>query len=191
VILKKPLPCLMLVVVGLVHLALTMPAHAQKEIPFTVFGVGTIYDPLPPSPGEPFLEFDAIGTASGLGYYQTSRSTLEVLFQQADPDADTIPFENADDPPVILFQSDRGTLAFHYDATAPGLGVTLFPVGDGKFIAFFLAEFTPAPDFSTKRFKRIKGGSFLMYAWTEEFSLGDTQVQYIWTGSGPLVVGGQ
>ena len=125
-------PAFMLLATSLVTLGLTAPVHAQSEILFNVAGVGTIYDPLPPSPEAPFLEFDAIGTATGLGVYQTSRSTLEVLFGEAVPGEDAIPFENADDPPIILFQSDKGTQAFHYDATAPGLGVTLFPVGDDK-----------------------------------------------------------
>ncbi|WP_169977599.1 hypothetical protein [Tautonia rosea] len=181
---------LMLLATILVPLGFTAPVDAQSEIPFVVTGVGTIYDPLPPSPQDPFLEFDAIGTATGLGVYQTTRSTLEVLFDEAVPGEDAIPFENADDPPIILFQSDKGTQAFHYDATSPGLGVTLFQVGEDRYLAFFLAEFTPVPEASTKRFKRIRGGSFLMYAWTEEFSPGDTEVQYIWTGEGPLVVGG-
>ena len=181
-------PAFMLLATSLVTLGLTAPVHAQSEILFNVSGVGTIYDALPPE--DAFLEFDASGMATGLGSYQTTRSTLEVLSGEVVPGEYPIPFQNADDPPIILFQSDKGTQAFHYDATAPGLGVTLLQVTEDKYQAFFLAEFTPVPEASTKRFKRIKGGSFLMYALTDVFSPGDTEVQYNWFGSGPLVVGG-
>ena len=78
-------------------------------------------------------------------------------------------------------------LAFAYGTSTPGV-VTLIPVGDDKFVAFWDAIFTPVPAASTGQYKRVTGGSFRMFALTEPFSLGEANVGYIWWGQGTIEV---
>ncbi len=174
---------LLLVALTLLHMPSTTSARADEEVDFDVVGVGNVFNPILESP---FVEFQAVGKASFLGAYKTTRSTL-VLGDQVGEDPDSFEFFNFDDPPVIKFRSFRGTLAFTYDASRPGV-VTLFPVDGGKFVGYFVAEFNPAPEFSTGNFANFIGGGFIMYAITEPFSPGDEDVKYVWFGSGKLIV---
>jgi hypothetical protein len=92
-------------------------------------------------------------------------------------------------------------LAFTYGdvnngAARPGK-MELFPVGDGSFIAVFVAEFNPVPAKCTGRFAKVVGGSFMMVAVSEPFSfdLDDpmdprtTPFEYFWAGKGTLKFG--
>jgi hypothetical protein len=92
-------------------------------------------------------------------------------------------------------------------ASEPG-SVTLYPVEPEKgiFYAVFLAEFTPALDECTGRFRRLTDGNFLMLAVSEPFQVvvdtdgvptnlapvsddPDGQIQYSWYGVGTLTYG--
>ena len=67
--------------------------------------------------------------------------------------------------------------------------VTLYPVGDGSFIAVFVAEFNPVPAKCTGRFAKVTDGSFIMVATSEPFFLlatTTTPFAYSWEGEGTL-----
>ena len=93
--------------------------------------------------------------------------------------------------PLRIYWLGWGQLACYYGrvdegASSPGVA-TLYPQADGKFVAVFVAEFTPAYAECTGRFSKLTGGSFIMVATTEPFVLGSTDpVAYWWQGQGTL-----
>jgi hypothetical protein len=94
----------------------------------------------------------------------------------------------------VAANGDRLVTSYGADPSHPGV-FTLAPTADGKFIATFVAVFTPVPGQSTGRFADVTGGSWVMIATTEPFSLqGPTPgfsapFNYTWHGEGTLVFG--
>ena len=146
-------------------------AHAQVE-PFQVSGRGVVdFIPLAEGLSAPH---DADGTATHLGHYHAEG--LVRLDHFTGPT--TAAFSSA--VPVVFTAADGDELRIDYAGT-----VELVPLGGGRFVTVWVAEFTPAAG-STGRFAKVIGGSFIMTAVTEPFAFGDTDIAYAWSGSGTL-----
>jgi hypothetical protein len=126
---------------------------------------------------------DATGKATHLGKY-----TAEGMFQLESFDAApavagallTGTFSSAQSVKFVAANGD--TLAFSYAGT-----FAVFPAEGGKVYAVFVATFTPVPQESTGRFTKYDGGSFVMTATTQPFTLGPTDsTGYSWVGIGTI-----
>jgi hypothetical protein len=167
---------------------LTLACHASEAQvkPFKVSG-GGIADYIPVVPDVPVFHF-AVGQATELGNYY-GEGKFELLGFTSPSTAD---FSSA--KPFVFTAANGDQLAFTYGdtdnhAAQPGQ-VALTYVGDGKFVAVFVAEFNPVLKKCTGRFKKVIGGSFVMVAVTEPFVLGATDpVAYTWEGEGSLEFG--
>jgi hypothetical protein len=164
---------------------------APHVIPFKVNGGGTAPQGLPVFPGGT-APHNATGRATLLGNY-TSEGVFQLL-QFTSPTTGT--FQSA--APCVFTAANGDKLAFQYgrtDAGAKSPGTfTLYPAGDGKVIAVFVAEFTPDPAASTGRFTEVTGGSFTMVATSQPFvptpnAQGFTApFAYTWVGEGQLEI---
>jgi hypothetical protein len=157
-------------------------AQAQVK-PFKVTGAG-IVDYVPVQTGVPVFHF-AVGEATELGkYYGEGEVQLDRFTSPTTAD-----FSSA--VPFVFTGANGDKLAFTYGdtnngAAQPGV-VTLYDLGDGTFIAVWVAEFNPVVSECTGRFTKVVGGSFIMVAVTEPFVLGAADpVGYTWEGKGSL-----
>jgi len=175
-----------LITASLLVLALGQ-CQAQAQVkPFKITGGGFVPGGLSLIPGVPAFH-DATGQATELGAH--SGEGWFTLLGFTGPL--TAEFSSA--PDFVFTAANGDKLAFTYGdvgngAKQPG-EVTLYPVGDGSFIAVFIAEFNPVPAASTGRFAKVTGGSFTMVATSEPFFLLATETTpfaYSWQGDGSL-----
>jgi hypothetical protein len=152
------------------------PSQADAQVkPFKITGGGVASKGLPITPGVSAPHW-AVGQATELGHYCGSGSFKIDLFTSAT----TAEFSSAE--PFVFTAANGDDLAFDYAGT-----VTLFYVGNGRFVAVFVAEFTPVLDLCTGRFAKVIDGSFIMTAVTDPFVLGSTDpTGYTWSGKGTL-----
>jgi hypothetical protein len=149
------------------------PSGAQAQIePFKVTG-SAIVDFIPLVEGQA-AHHDADGTATHMGRYHAEG--LVRLDHFTGPT--TADFSSA--VPYVFTAANGDELHFDYVGT-----VELIPVSGDMLITVWVAEFRPAAG-STGRFAKVIGGSFIMTAVTEPFALGDTDIAYMWEGSGHL-----
>src|SRR5262245_44923966 len=161
--------------------------HADTHVvPFRVTGGGYAPLGLPVLPGS-MAPHTATGTATHLGRYSGDEGRFELL--TLDLATGTGTFRGS----YVFVAADGDRLAMNYGADPANPGrFTLTPVGDGRRVALFVAEFTPAPGQSTGRFARFTGGSLTMLATTEPFvPMPDAQgytppFAYTWAGEGSL-----
>lgn len=151
--------------------------------PFKIKGAGIAnYLPLPGD--NPQAHF-ATGNASFLGNYFGQGMLQTDMFTSPN----TAAFSSA--VPFVFTAANGDDLAFNYGrvdagAAVPGK-VTLFPAEGGLVVAVFVAEFNPALELCTGRFKKVVGGSFMMTAISEPFLFGGKDpVGYSWEGEGSL-----
>ena len=164
-------------------LSLRALRKAQTE-PFDIIGAGIAPNGIPVTPDDPVPHW-AIGVATDLGlYYGQGLFQIDAFTSPTTADfSSTVPF--------VFTGSDGGQLVCYYGRvdegeSSPGVA-TLYPQADGKFVAVFVAEFTPVYAECTGRFSKLIGGSFIMVATTEPFVLGSTDpVAYWWEGQGTL-----
>ena len=173
-------------------LALSLAQHqAQAQVvPFEIIGAGIAPDGIP-LPGAGGLPHWAVGYGTGLGKYygegQVETDTANFL-----PDGH-ITGEFGSAVPFLFTAENGDVLACYYGRTdfgakEPGtFDLTPVPeLGEGVYVAFWIAEFVPFDEECTGKFAGI-GGSWIMYAWSEPFVLGaDDPVAYAWTGEGSL-----
>lgn len=172
-------------------LALACPQAEAQVKPFKIIGGGNVPDGISLIPGVPAFH-DAVGIATGLGKYH-GEGAFQFLAYTSELTAD---FSSA--PDFVFTAANGDDLAITYGdvdngAAQPGK-VELFPVGDGSFIAVFVAEFNPVPAKCTGRFAKVVGGSFIMVAVSEPFffDLDDpmdprtTPFKYSWAGKGTI-----
>jgi hypothetical protein len=166
-----------------------VPSGPTLVVPFRIEGGGPAPQGLPLFPGGT-APHSATGRATMLGHY-TSQGLFQLL-QFTSPTTGT--FQSA--APDVFTAANGDKLAFQYGrtdagATSPGT-FTIHPVGDGKVVVVFVAQFTPDPAASTGRFTHVVGGSFTMIARTEPFNptpnaQGYTMpFTYTWEGKGFL-----
>jgi hypothetical protein len=150
------------------------PARVQAQVePLKVSGSGIV--DFIPQPGGPPAPHDADGTATHLGRYHA-----EGLVRLDDLTTPTTgEFSSAE--PVVFTAANGDELHFDYAGT-----VQLISLGGGLYMTVWVAEFTPAAG-STGRFAKVTGGSFIMTAVTDPFTLGEEKIPYSWEGSGTLV----
>lgn len=164
-------------------LALSPSAEAQVK-PFKITGGGIASQGIPVVPGTPAPHW-ATGHATELGnYYGEGQFQLLAFTGPA-----TATFSSASDFVFVAANGDK--LAFTYGDPANGAiqpgQVELSYVGDGQFVAVFVAEFNSVVAKCTGRFANVIGGSFIMVATTEPFVLGATDpVGYTWEGDGRI-----
>jgi hypothetical protein len=169
-------------------LALTL-AQSQavaQEKPFKIDGGGTAPDGIP-LPGNSAPHW-AVGNGTFLGKYY-GQGEVETLTATFNPDGTiTGTFQS---PVAFVFTAANGdNLACYYgnpDFGAETVGTfTLIPVGDGTYVAHWIAEFVPYDPLCTGRFQGVTGG-WIMYAQSDPFVLGSTDpVNYTWHGEGTL-----
>lgn len=170
-------------------------AEAQGEGPsnvaFKISGGGTAPTGLvpPPDPAAPSTCHNATGTATHLGEY----STRDGKFEITSFDFDTLTGEFFGS--VVFIAANGDELKFDYHASATpeidgtGKFVGEFVDGPGSdIVATFVQEFTPDPEGSTGRFKKVIGGSFIMTATSEPVPAPYFGVPfaYTWEGEGTL-----
>lgn len=163
-------------------------AEAQVK-PFKITGGGFAPDGIALTPGTPGPHW-AVGNATELGEYYG-----QGLFQLLEyTSATTAEFSSA--PNFVFTAANGDDLAFTYGVVANGAKqpgeLTLYPVGDGSFVAVFVAEFNPVPALCTGRFANVTSGSFIMTAVSEPFFfLGATTTPfaYTWEGDGSITFG--
>lgn len=180
-------------------LSVNVPAEKAngQTLPFLIVGSGTIPDGIPVAPDD-IRPHNSIGFASFVGFH-TGGGAFEVLENTSPTTAD---FQSSR-PYKFKSLFGRHVLACNYgvtpDAAEPG-EVELIPVGDpsnGIFVGVFLAEFTPDIPNCKGKFKRLKGGSFMMLAITEPFQAtpgggvpvaddSNGVIDYNWVGLGSL-----
>jgi hypothetical protein len=155
-----------------------------RVVPFKITGGGTAPNGLPVFPGG-IAPHNATGTATELGKY-----TGEGFFHMLSLDLATLTgtFKGS----FVFTAANGDRLAFNYGAGDNPGHFALTPVGNGKFVAEFVAQFTPDPQLSTGRFADVIGGSFTMVATSEPFSLSSgvpgftAPFAYTWVGEGSL-----
>lgn len=168
-------------------------AEAQVK-PFKIVGGGNVPDGISLIPRVPSFH-DSVGIATGLRKHH-GEGAFQILEFTSELTAD---FSSA--PDFVFTAANGDDLAFtygdvHNGAAQPGK-MELFPVGDGSFIAVFVAEFNPVPAKCTGGFANVVGGSFIMVAVSEPFffDLDDptdprtTPFEYFWAGKGTLKYG--
>jgi hypothetical protein len=165
-------------------------ARAQAQVkPLKITGGGLAPAGIALTPGTPAPHW-AVGTATELGKYYG-----QGFFQILDfTSATTAEFSSA--PDFVFTAANGDELAMTYGVVANGAKqpgqVTLYPVGDGSFIAVFVAEFNPVPSQSTGRFASVTGGSLIMVATSDPFFIlgaTTTPFAYTWEGEGTLTFG--
>ncbi len=175
----------MLVPLAALAVVFTLACHRAEAqvVPFKVTGGGVAADGLPLEPDVP-APHTAVGQATELGEYYAEgmfqilkfTSPLGGIFDSAEP--------------CVFTAADGSELAFTYGDTFNGAAAagefTLYPQGDGTFVAVFVAEFNPIPELCTGRFADVVDGSFLMVAVTDPFEPGELNVGYTWQGKGWL-----
>jgi hypothetical protein len=176
-------------------LAQTGAAQAQTE-PFKItgVGVGTMGLPLPGQAARPHW---IIGQATRLGrhYGEGSVQTDSAVFNPL-PAPGNFTGEFGGGSPFVFTGANGDRLVTWYGRTAHGATspgtftltiVGIDPVtGMFKVTAAFVAEFVAVPESSTGQFAGVTG-SWVMYAFTEEFVLGSTDpINYWWEGRGQL-----
>jgi hypothetical protein len=163
------------------------PAAAQDK-PFKVVGAGVGPDGLP-LPGQDPRPHWAIGTATGLGKYY-GEGSVETLTAVPQPDG-TITGNFGSGPGGFVFYgaNKKDVLATDYGRAEGNPGTfTLYPTGDGNFVAVWVAEFVVDPDRSAGKFAGVTG-SWTMIAMSEPFNpFADPAepVAYSWVGEGTL-----
>ena len=168
--------------------------HAQAQVkPFKIVGAGIAPDGIPlPGGSAPHW---AIGQATHLGRYYGSGAVHTNQITGFDPDTGVFSGEFGSAEPFVFVGANGDKLSCQYGrddlATADG-GATsvgtfeLFPLGEGVYVAFWIAEFVPVVSECTGKFAGIKG-SWIMYAMSEPFVLGSTDpAGYSWQGDGSL-----
>jgi hypothetical protein len=171
-------------------------AHDQAQAQtrgFTIVGGGYAPKGLP-LPGQAPRAHFATGFATELGSY---KGMGEVQTDTANFHANGDITGIFGSPVAFRFAGANGdVLACYYGntdfgASTPGT-FELIPVpelGEGVFIAQFIAQFVPYLPECTGKFAGV-GGSWTMYAWTAPFVLGSTDpVEYWWVGAGTLTFG--
>jgi hypothetical protein len=161
------------------------PAASQTNsqvVPFEVFGRGTAPQGLPLFTGG-MVSHTSAGFATLVGHY-----TGEGMFTNLGFTSPT----TGDFQGTFNFTARNGdVLACTYGAGGNGR-FTVVPVGQGKVIVDFLAEFNPIPAECTGRFANITGGGWTMVAQTDPFdptpnAQGFTEpFGYEWAGLGFL-----
>jgi hypothetical protein len=164
-------------------------AEAQAEH-FKITGGGIAPTGLP-LPGEAPRSHWSVGRATGLGEY-SGEGYVETETATFNADG-TITGTFGSAGPYLFTAADGDVLACYYGQTAFGATTpgtyTLVPqpeLGEGIYIAYFVAQFVPyAPD-CTGKFAGVTG-SWTMYAMTEPFMLGSSEpLAYVWEGEGTL-----
>lgn len=167
------------------------PAHAQGNS-FKIVGAGVGPQGLP-LPGEPPRSHWAIGIGTDLGIYH-GEGTVQTDTANVQPNGD-ITGQFGSGSPFVFTAANGDQLACYYGrtdfgATNPGT-FTLVPVpalGEGVYVAFFVAEFVPYLPQCTGKFAGVTG-SWIMYAMSEPFVLdSDEPLGYAWEGEGTLTL---
>jgi hypothetical protein len=164
-------------------------ADAQSE-PFKIWGGGEGPDglPLPGEPARPHWSVGGgtrLGKYNGYGYVETDSATFN-----ADG---TITGNFGSAGPYLFTGEDGDVLACYYGRTAFGATTpgtfTLVPqpaLGEGIYIAYFVAQFVPYDPACTGKFAGVSGG-WTMYAMSGPFLLGSSEtLSYVWWGAGTL-----
>jgi hypothetical protein len=159
------------------------PAHAQVK-PFKITGAGIGPHGLP-LPGQPPRPHWAIGEATQLGRYYGEGSVQTLTAMPDGQGGFTGTFQSG--VPFRFVAANGDVLACDYGRVSDDPGTfTLTPVGDGTFIAHWVAEFVPVPDLCTGRFAGVTGG-WTMYAVSDPLVPGpDQPLAYSWHGEGSL-----
>jgi len=158
--------------------------------PFKILGAGIGPEGLP-LPGEPPRPHWAKGIGTDLGIYY-GQGTVQTDTASFLPNGD-ITGTFGSGSPFVFTDLHGDQLACYYGrtdfgASKPGT-FTLVPVpglGEGVYVAFFVAQFVPYLPECTGKFARVRGG-WVMYAMTDPFVLGsDEPLSYSWVGNGSL-----
>ena len=193
----------MLIVAGLFVGVTASQNVAAQTVPFFIAGSGNIPEGLPLIPGES-RPHNSVGFATSVGVHKGEGAFEIIGFTSAT----TATFQSTRPYKFTSFSNRRNTLACNYGTvdTTPAATeageVTLYPVdpANGIFYAVFIAEFTPALEECTGKFRRLTDGNFLMVAISEPFQIvgaeglplqddPDGQIQYSWYGVGTLTYG--
>ena len=164
-------------------------AHAQ-QVHFVIIGQGIAPQGLP-LPGQPPRSHWSIGLGTDIFAYHGNGEveTDTVNFEQNG----NITGEFGSPIPYKFTAANGDVLACYYGrtdfgASQPGM-FELIPMphlGQGVYVAHFLAEFVPYLPACTGKFAGVTG-SWTMYAATAPFVLGSTNpTAYWWTGDGTL-----
>ncbi len=167
---------------------LSYDAQAQVK-PFKIKGEGVAQFGLP-LPGQPARPHTVVGTATHLGKHNGAGSIQTDMNNFVVHGDGSITGEFGSGAPFVFTGANGDILSCSYGRTDLGASTpgtfTLIPVGDGLYMAFFIAEFVPISADCTGKFKGVTG-SWVMYAATEPFVLGSTDpIEYSWEGSGEL-----
>ena len=177
----------MVVVVATLSM-LSYDAQAQVK-PFKIKGEGVASEGLP-LPGQPARPHTVVGTATHLGKHNGEGSIQTDMNNFVVHGDGSITGEFGSVAPFVFTGANGDILSCNYGRTDLGASTpgtfTLIPVGDGLYMAFFIAEFVPISAACTGKFKGVTG-SWVMYAATEPFALGTSgSIEYSWEGSGEL-----
>ena len=169
---------------------LSYDAQAQLK-PFKISGKGVapLGLPLPGDPDGP-RPHTIVGTATHLGKHNGAGSIKTDINNFVVHGDGSITGEFGSGAPFVFTGANGDILSCNYGRTDLGASTpgtfTLIPVGDGLYMAFFIAEFVPISADCTGKFKGVTG-SWVMYAATEPFALGTSSAcEYSWEGSGEL-----
>jgi hypothetical protein len=169
--------------------AMETRAEAQTRS-FTISGGGLGPKGLP-LPGEPPRPHWSLGQGTTLGEY-FGNGTVQTDTATFNSDG-TITGEFGSGGPYIFTAATGGKLACYYGRTdygaqSPGtfLLVPDSNLGEGWYIAYFVAEFVPYAPLCTGIYAGVSG-SWTMYAVTAPFLLGSSEpLEYSWYGTGQL-----
>ena len=168
--------------------------NAQAQVkPFKIVGAGIAPNGIP-LPGGSASHW-AIGEATHLGKYHGEGAVHTNKITGFDPATGVISGEFGSAVPFVFTGANGEKLSCQYGrddlakadggATSPGT-FDLVPVGDGTYVAFWIAEFVPVVSECTGKFAGVKG-SWIMYAMSDPFVLGSTDpAGYSWQGEGQL-----
>lgn len=171
-------------------LALAQGRAEAQTVPFQITGGGVAPDGLP-LPGEPPRSHWSVGEATGLGAYNGD-GLIETDTATPNPNG-TITGTFGSAGPYLFTDADGDVLACYYGrtdfgASTPGtfILIPLPALGQGVYMAYFIAEFVPYDPACTGKFAGVKGG-WTMYAVTGPFVLGSSDpISYVWEGEGTL-----
>jgi hypothetical protein len=170
---------------ALVLVAVTAGAAEAQAKPFMVSGGGFAPQGVSLVPGMP-RPHSLAGVATHLGNYAGAG-----MFQITPPVPGLAPNQASfSSAPYCVFVAANGDqLVVTYGKGGTGV-VTLTPVGNNYFTAYFVAEFNPVPELCTGRFRGVTG-SWLMIAQSSPFTFvspTDTSpFAYTWQGQGTLI----
>ncbi len=181
-----------LVAFAVCGLALAMAENrvgAQTEY-FKITGGGEGPTGLP-LPGEPARSHWSVGVGTHLGKY-SGEGYVETETATFNPDG-TITGEFGSAGPYLFTGADGDVLACYYGQTAYGAStpgtfelVPLPELGEGVYMAYFVADFVPYAPACTGKFAGVRGG-WTMYAVSAPFVLGSSEpLAYWWGGEGTL-----